>query len=346
LSTKAWLVGGVVAAGLALGASARADGFRVEEVPSVTSVELSKLQPGTILFSDHGKDPLADPNTGLFRFEDWARERPVEKQQLSLYPGFVEPTVPVTAHGVTKQVKQKLHVYVVEARFLIPRPASAIDLKRYATVAFLERIDPAIKHKRIGPEDAAPFKVPELAANRLPDRRWCEPAGQTLCIQSRYDLEGKLPLGIRLANKLEEGTKKIAEFLEFQSELRVLPTAAVDQAALAKLTGLSTPVAGVLEQSIFDVNQVMQSGKFLAVIQPHPADPAKTVATAFLALDVKTSVFERKKQYENVPVLRNLVPAQVLAGKSSFNSGSSLSAGLPTFSRNRLKAIAEILQRE
>jgi hypothetical protein len=45
-------------------------------------------------------------------------------------------------------------------------------------------------------------------------------------------------------------------------------------------------------------------------------------------------------------VLRNLVPAQVLAGKSSFNAGSSLSAGLPAFSRNRLKAIAEMLQRE
>jgi hypothetical protein len=40
------------------------------------------------------------------------------------------------------------------------------------------------------------------------------------------------------------------------------------------------------------------------------------------------------------------VPAQVLAGKSSFNAGSSLSAGLPAFSRNRLKAIAEMLQRE
>src|SRR5215218_8797079 len=132
-------------AALVLCAPARAEGFRVEEVPSVTSVDPARLQPGTILFSDHGKDPLADPNTGLFRFEDWARERPVEKQLLSLYPAFVEPVVAVTAHGVTKQVKQKLHVYVVEARFLVPRPASAIDLKRYATLAFLERIDPAIK---------------------------------------------------------------------------------------------------------------------------------------------------------------------------------------------------------
>ena len=46
-----------------------------------------------------------------------------------------------------------------------------------------------------------------------------------LCIESRYELEGKLPLGVKLANKLEEGAKKIAEYVSFQSELRVLPPA-------------------------------------------------------------------------------------------------------------------------
>jgi hypothetical protein len=44
-------------------------------------------------------------------------------------------------------------------------------------------------------------------------------------------------------------------------------------------------------------------------------------------------------------VLRNMVPAQVLAGKSSFNSGKSLSAGLPVYARNQVKAIAAILER-
>ena len=327
-------------------APAAAESFRVEEVPSVAEVDPGRLKPGTIFFSDPAKDPLADPNAGIVRFEDWARTRPLQKQLLALHPGFAEPVVPVTVHGTTKQVKQKLHMYVLEARFLIPRPAATIDLSRYASLAFLERVDPAIKHKRIGPEDAAPLKLPELAANRRPERRWCEAADRTLCIQSRYELEGKLPLGVRLANKLEEGEKKIAEYLEFQSELRVLPQEAIDEGAIQKLTGIATPVAGALEQSIFSVNQVMQSGKFLAVLQPHPGDAGKTVATAFLALAVKTSVFERKKQYENVPVLRNLVPAQVLAGKSSFNSGTSLSAGLPAFSRNRLKAVAEMMQAE
>ena len=47
-----------------------------------------------------------------------------------------------------------------------------------------------------------------------------------------------------------------------------------------------------------------------------------------------------------MPVLRNLVPAQVLAGNSSFNTGNSISAGLPKYSRNRIQAIAALLEKE
>ena len=45
-------------------------------------------------------------------------------------------------------------------------------------------------------------------------------------------------------------------------------------------------------------------------------------------------------------MLRNLVPAQVLAGKSSFNSGNSISAGLPVYARNQVKAMAAILEQK
>ena len=44
-------------------------------------------------------------------------------------------------------------------------------------------------------------------------------------------------------------------------------------------------------------------------------------------------------------VLRNLVPAQVLMGNSSFNTGTSISAGLPDYTRNRIKAIAGLLEK-
>jgi hypothetical protein len=90
----------------------------------------------------------------------------------------------------------------------------------------------------------------------------------------------------------------------------------------------------------------MKFGKLLAVFQNHPSDPSKTVVTAFMALAIKARVLDEKRDYENVPVLRNLVPAQVLMGQSSFNSGTSISAGLPKYARNEISMIAGILQKD
>ncbi len=315
---------------------------QIKEVPSVTAVSPTQMEPRTILFSDRGNDKLADEGTGLIRFEDWARERPQQKRFLSLFPDYAEPMIKVSVHGITKPYTEKLHMYVVEARFLIAKAPGAIDLARYTNLEVVEKLDPTIKHRRISADQARPNTDPQSAHNRHPNRRWCE-APQSLCIESRYPLEGKLPVGIRLANKLEEGGKKIAEFMEFQSEIRGLPKQEIDQAGLAKLTGLETPIAGVLEQTLFDVNQVMQFGKLVAVLQNHPTDSGKTVATVFMALAIETDVLQQKKEFANVPVLRNLIPAQVLMGKSSFNSGNSISAGLPGYVRNRIRAIAELL---
>ena len=88
----------------------------------------------------------------------------------------------------------------------------------------------------------------------------------------------------------------------------------------------------------------MQFGKLLAVFQAHPSDPGKTVVSVFTALAIESNLLGKQKQFANVPVLRNLVPAQVLLGKSSFNSGKSLSAGLPVYARNQIRAIAAILE--
>ena len=155
-----------------------------------------------------------------------------------------------------------------------------------------------------------------------------------------------MPIGIQIANKLREGSKKIPDFLEFESELTLRPPAEVAEMGLAALTGLDTPLAGALEQNIFYVNQVMQFGKLLAVFQGHPSDAKQTIVTVFVALAVESNVLAKKKEFVKVPVLRNLVPAQVLGGKSSFNSGSSISAGLPVYARNQVKAIAAILERK
>jgi hypothetical protein len=235
-------------------------------------------------------------------------------------------------------------MYVAEARFVLSRAPGSIDLKKLATIPFIERIDPAIKHRPSTAKDLEHPKEPKVLHNQNPQRQWCEGRTIAICVHSTYRLEGRLPVGIALANKLREGSRKISDTLEFDSELTVLTAAELEELGLAKLTQLDTPFAGALEQSIFHVNQVMQFGKLLSVFQTHPNDPKKTVVSVFTALAIESSLLGKQKQYANVPVLRNMVPAQVLAGKSSFNSGKSLSAGLPVYARNQIRAIAAILE--
>ncbi|WP_244528834.1 hypothetical protein [Methylobacterium gossipiicola] len=314
---------------------------RIKDVPSIEAVPLASLKPGTVLFTDHRDDP-AKPENGLVPYLDWGRVRPAEQAALAPYPGYAEPDYMQTLNGVTKRRHETLKVYVAQGRFIVPKPAESIDLASYATLGFVAKMDPVIKHKTLNPADVTPTKDPAAAFARRPDRPWCE-AG-TVCIESRYDLEGKLPLGVKLANKLEDGAaKKIAEFVSFQSELRTLPP--TEAAALATLTKIDAPVTGGLEQTIFWVNQILRFGKFLAVFQPMPGDSGKTVVTTYMALAIKADVLDRKQEYARVPVLKNLLPAQVLMGNSSFNTGTSISAGLPTYARNRMTAFADALAR-
>jgi hypothetical protein len=319
--------------------------IKLEEVPAAEAVAPAQVKPRTVVFSDHKNDSLIDAGTGLMKFSEWARAKPIQKQVLALYPGYEEPTWK-TSDGSGKIRKLRLHMYVAETRFIVSRPPASLDLTRYATLPFLEKIDPAIKSRTLAPADVALPKEGPDATNRRPDRAWCEVQGTSVCIQSRYKLEGKLPIGIMLLNKIRDSEKKVADYLDFQSELRVLEPAEIDEALMKKLTNVDTPVTGVLEQSVFKVNQVMQFGRFVAVFQKHPGETDKTVVSAFVVLGVESDLLEKKKEYDQVPVLRNLVPAQVLSGNSSFNTGNSISAGLPAYARNRVKAIAGILEND
>jgi hypothetical protein len=340
---------GVLAVAMGLPAHAVAEEFQMQEVPSLQQAA-GALAPHTILFTDHRKDDLVDPTTGLIHFSDWERSRLSQKQLLSLFPSFEEPTINVAddsaaKDGVIKSRKRRLHVYVAEARFALAKPAASIDLSKMISLSMIEQLDPSIKHRLITAADVIPNKDPK-SPNRNPKRQWCEGGGTVICIESKYQLEGRLPAGIMLVNKIRENHKtKIADYMEFQSELRLVPDVEIDQAWLTSTTGIAAPVAGVVEQNIFYINQIMQFGKFLAVLQPDPADAKKSIVSAFVALAVDSDLFEKKKELESVPILRNLVPAQVLAGNSSFNTGNSISAGLPKYSRNRVKAIAALLEK-
>jgi hypothetical protein len=328
----------------ALAAPAVAQEYRLQEAATLASVPVGDLKARTIVFADKPTEELIDAATGFMRFEDWARAKPLQKQFLAPYPTYSEPDLDLPVNGAPRHYREKLHMYVAEARVVLPRPATSLNVARLATLPFIALIDPSIKHKPITAAELAAPSEPKTLTNRDPQRALC--TAPAICIHSSYKLEGRLPTGIALANKIRDSVKKISDMLEFDSELTVLSPAEVTAAGLPKLTGFDTPAAGALQQTIVYVNQVMQFGKLIAVFQQHPSDPKLTVASVYMALAVESNVLGKRKEFANTPILRNLVPAAVLAGKSSFNSGNSLSAGLPVYARNRVKAIAAILDKE
>jgi len=334
------LIGSLSAAG--------AQEFHIEDVTSARDVAVTQLKPGVIAFSDQEGAAAGNGPANLIGFADWARTRPVEKKFLSLFPGYAEPTVTKTSSSGTGSgpVTEKLAMYVAQARFILDRPPNAINLSRYVTLPFLEKIDPAIKHKAVAAADVSLPNDSQGTGNDNPERKWCTGLTTLICIQSSYKLEGKIPIGVMLVNKLRDSAKKVSDHIDFESELAQRGSADIDQAGLKELTALDTAVAGVLEQNIFYVNQIMKFGKFFAVFQVDPADAGKTVVTAFMVLAIEESVLDKKKEFENVPVLRNLVPAQVLMGQSSFNSGDSISAGLPKYARNEIRTVAGLLAQD
>src|SRR3954470_15402935 len=331
----------VVAATIAF---APAQDYEIVKVASVAGAAIDGLKPKTIFFTDHRVDEKSDQGA-FIHFSEWSRTKPNEAKFLNLFPAYKEGTVHKIIDGSKKEVKDELQMYITEARFMISRPAASVDLKGYATLPFIKSIDPAVTHEAIKASEVSVVTDEKAANNKNPERAWCEGSNVTARIRSHYKLEGKLPIGVALANKLRDSEKKISDSIDFESELRLLSASDLDQDGLQKLTGVSTPVAGVLEQNMFYVNQVMRFGKLVAVFQPNPADAKSTIATVMIALAVSSSTLEMKKKYQAVPVLRNLVPSQVLLGNSSFNTGNSISAGLPSYVRNRIKAIAGILDR-
>jgi hypothetical protein len=322
--------------------------FRIEDVGAAANLNLARLKPGTIAFSDDESGGAATGAANLIDFADWARTHPVQKKFLSLFPGYTEPTVTkaASADAAASPVVEKLVMYVAQARFVLDRAPGTLDLSRYVTLSFLQKIDPAIKHTVAAAADLNQLSDPQGTGNDNPQRKWCTGRTPLICVQSSYKLEGKIPLGIMLVNKLRDNAKKVPDHIDFQGELSQLAPADLDQAGLKELTALDTAVVGVLEENIFYVNQIMKFGKLFAVFQGHPADANKTVVTSFMALAIDESVLDKKKEFEKVPVLRNLVPAQVLMGGSSFNSGDSISAGLPQYARNEIRTIAGLLARD
>ena len=209
-------------------AIAAAQDYQIVKVASVAGAAIDGLKPKTIFFTDHRTDETSDKGA-FIRFDEWNRTKPNEAKFLNIFPGFKEGMVHRIIDGSRKEVKDDLQMYVTEARFMLSRPAASIDLKTYATLPFIQSIDPTITHEAIKPSEVSTLKDEKGTNNKNPDRAWCEGTGVTACIRSHYKLEGKLPIGVALANKLRDSDKKLSDSIDFESELRLLSASDVDE---------------------------------------------------------------------------------------------------------------------
>src|SRR3979411_1800690 len=149
MKPAALVLGLTAFAAVTSGAQVHAQAFGIAEVTSTAGLGVDQLKPKTIAFLDRPTEELIDPDAGLIRFEDWAQAKPIEKQFLSPFPSYVEPLIETTVDAVRNAVKQTLHMYVAEARFVLGRPPGSLDLASYINLPFIERIDPAVKHQLI-----------------------------------------------------------------------------------------------------------------------------------------------------------------------------------------------------
>ena len=269
-------------------AFAAAQDYQIVRVASVAGATIDGLKPKTIFFTDHRADETSDKGA-FIRFEEWSRSRPSEAKLLNLFPGFKEGMVHKVIDGTRKEVKDELQMYVTEARFMLSRPAASADLKTFAKLPFIQSIDPSIKHDAIKASDVSTLKDEKGQNNKNPDRAWCEGTGVTACIRSSYKLEGKLPIGVALANKLRDSERKLSDSIEFESEMRLLSASDVDEEGLKRLTGVNTPVAAHI------------TGTMAATERPCARKPAAPNSAAKNAAAAKCRLIEPSSARAPIP---------------------------------------------
>jgi hypothetical protein len=93
---------------------------------------------------------------------------------------------------------------------------------------------------------------------------------------------------------------------------------------------------------MFYFNQVFQFGKIVAVFQDSPTNPNQTVLTSLNALGVREKTWKKGLHLGII----DLDVGRVIQGRMlGVNTSKGLTAGVPTFTSDITKAIADILEK-
>lgn len=335
---------------LALSVSAAKLSVETLDAKKFHALDAGSLQTGKLYYTG-----------GVSAFPDWTAASPAASQNLVLFPGYKEPTVIVSKNGIEKQDVEKLVVFVGIAKNVLNKAPGQIDIAKVIRKDVVDGFDTEIEHIEIKPDQLMPnvvaskqpinsfqwcnkngpdivrqLREKDLSANQNPKRPWCPADGRTICLESCYIFGTFWHEGVGAANLMYEEKDKKDYGIASQSELKYftdekelgLPV------PLAKLTGIKTPVRGGLQQSLIYFNQVMQFGKVIVVLQDSPSNPNQTVMTTYFVIGLK------KRTWDSFGEIRD-----ILMGESMmFNTSTGITAGLPVYSQNTIKAMAGALE--
>lgn len=285
-------------------------------------------------------------------FQEWRAAQPKESEVLVLFPGYTEPEVTFVRNGETKSRTELVQMYVARTKMVVNKPSGQLNLAPMIDLNNLSQLDPAIKHVAISQADILPNVLgkkevtnfawctdasivrpsKEVSMQHLAGTNFCQPGPQSICIESCYPYPSAVGSLMSLAGAVDSkdpkdtGTGSQSEIRYYLNEKEFSPNI-----PLAEITGVQTPVVGVVVQNMFYFNQILQYAKLVAVLQAHPTDNSKTVMTAFLAIGIKQHSWN--KYHLSYPMRKGLP-----------TSSTGMLAGIPTYSQLMTQAIGKILE--
>ena len=321
--------------------------FRSQEGPRLPGVRPgAAAPPRTIVFTRPSQRRARRPRSpALISFADWGAPAPAGEELLSAVSLLRGADGAERTKLPGKMRKRRLYVYVAEARFAIPQPASrstsrsSIDA-RGARAA--RSVDQAQGHHagRRHPEQG-----PEIAANRI---RIARGAKGRACSASNRATSSRA--GCPWASCWSTRSARAASRS---------PTSWISKASCGSFRRPRSsrwryprrPASmprwpGAIEQNIFYVNQMMQFGKFLAVLQPtRPTRRSRSPPPSSRSPSTATCSRRRRSSRTFRCCATSCRPRCSPATARSTPATRS-ARGLPKYSRNRIRTIAALLEKE
>lgn len=305
----------------------------------------------------------------IIPISSWAGAK---RDVLGLFRGYVDPVLTFRENGVVKSTQANLMIYQTTVRTMINKPANTLNIAMLVQPDVIQKFDTELKHRQLPANEIMPViagkgpvnnfkwcKDPsgqpyiKLADHELPiqhlkpDHALCANSGRSICLESCLYFSDST--WQEVISGYNDGKKKRgAEDTELkdlgigmQMEVRYFPNEAEYGQNLRAVTGLSTPVRGVVEINMFYFNQVFQFGKIVAVFQEAENNPGQTVLTSLNALGVREKTWKKGLHIFSL----DLDVGRVIRGKMYlFNTDKGLTAGVPTFTKDMTKSIATILE--